>query len=315
MIEKKTMNIIFNIVKIFHSVVLLMVIFYSILFMVGIIYRTILSCRKSYKLKIEGDGDHFIFFCHGLGGSNKDFDNLKKNIDLKKHTLILLGAISGHKTLKYDIYGAVDELIKEIQGIDLRKMKKISVVGHSLGGLYAKGLIIKMFENKLIADDVKLMNFVTFSTPHYGACGRINHDLKWIPFIADVTYNLVKTHILKFCMDKIGWDLYRVPMWINNTHVVINKFKNRINYVSVHFDRSVPFWSASMNLRGKLDDKNIKEYRTKFGKSAWRTYTVPLSPYHPFNHVNIVGKNLNGIFTFHNDRIKKVIEHFNKWFI
>ena len=291
----------------------------------------ILSCAYFYHVgmagiivaspsHIEGTGDHYVIFCHGLGGSSDDFRNLKKGFNLEKHTLIFLGSVSGYKTLQYDINDAASMMFSEFidltkqspKSIRLSEMKTLSMIGHSLGGLYAKALIYKMKEFDVV-NDTALENFITIATPHNGVVGfsdyNMYHPLKSV-------YDRFKKQFLMNFMRGVGPDLVNVssiPVILSKD--IIDAFKNRINYVGVHFDASIPFWSGSMRLNETdLDFENIKEYETELHEKTWKTFTVPLTPYHPLNHANIIGKHLDGIFTFNKNRIRTILNHINKWF-
>ena len=263
--------------------------------------------------RTEGTGDHYVIFCHGVGGTSNDFVNLKKGFDLKRFTLIFQGFINDNRmvTSYHNIDQSIVELVNEIDRIiknggknKQSKKIKMSVIGHSFGGLYAKLLIHKINQIDVIDENVKLVNFINFATPHYGIIGSSQYDN-------------FKIWILPVILNEIGEYLITPPN--NSTNHVIERFENKINYVNAHLDPLIPFWSGSMKLNEtSLDYVNIKEYETNMSMIKWRTFTVPLLLHSFLNHGNIIGKYLDksrkhGDDNFNN--IEKILDHFNKWFV
>ncbi len=278
-------------------------------------YKFMLRKKKGVDLKVIGSGDHFIFFVHGFCGSSDDFHNLRKDIDKKKYTMVFPGSVSGFKGLNYGLMESSKKIYEEIKkGVDMNNMKKISFLGNSLGGLYSK-LLLKLMKEGGLLNGIKKETFITIATPHLGLTPTTLSKLN----LLEETWNGIKVIYLRlFVRGKIGKDIiFPSPVReLTESSKIISGFKNRINYSNARFDVLVPFWSSSMELDpSKLDYHGIKEHKTKLYEVEWRTFTVPITMLHPFNHGNIIGKYLDGRITFNNDKIRVSIKHVNKWFI
>jgi len=60
-------------------------------------------------------------------------------------------------------------------------LKRISFVGHSLGGMYARYVSARLFDEgtRKLCGTLELMNFVTLSSPHLGVRSTLNPVFEW----------------------------------------------------------------------------------------------------------------------------------------
>mmetsp|Transcript_51120 Transcript_51120/g.101234 ORF Transcript_51120/g.101234 Transcript_51120/m.101234 type:complete len:479 (-) Transcript_51120:28-1464(-) len=115
---------------------------------------------------------HLVVFVHGLGGSGRDFDIL---LELTRGALKvndvhlyccrcnehLLGTFDGIETGGSRVAKEIETIAKKL-GI-----QELSIVGHSLGGMYAR-YALKVLDASGLLEGLELVSFVTVATPHLG---------------------------------------------------------------------------------------------------------------------------------------------------
>eukprot|EP00743_Colponemidia_sp_Colp-15_P002591 GILK01002807.1.p1 GENE.GILK01002807.1~~GILK01002807.1.p1 ORF type:complete len:430 (-),score=56.31 GILK01002807.1:273-1562(-) len=117
--------------------------------------------------------DHLIVLVHGLMGGRGDWSNFVNEIvsSLKGHRFYIYTACCNEVLLgTYDgIDRGGERLFMEIDTVltMLPSLNKISIIGHSLGGLYARFCIGRMYVCGLFSRVVPY-NFITLATPHLG---------------------------------------------------------------------------------------------------------------------------------------------------
>ncbi|CAI5747049.1 unnamed protein product [Peronospora destructor] len=118
---------------------------------------------------------HLIILQHGLLGSHHDFARFIEifGAPFQSEELLYLHASESNASGFFQTYDGIDQggerLADEIQDLT-RKMpnlKKFSMVGHSLGGLYNR-YCIGVLLSRGFFDRIEPMNFVTLATPHLG---------------------------------------------------------------------------------------------------------------------------------------------------
>lgn len=173
-----------------------------------------------------------------------------------KDQLYILTATRNAGSFTYDgietggerVTAEIEETLEELQrqGQDI---KKISIIGYSLGGLvarYAAGLLF----SKGWFDKLQPVNFTTFASPHLGVrsplLGFHNH-----------IWNVVGARTLSmsgrqlFTIDRFrdtGRPLLSVMADPNSIFVrALSSFKNRSLYANIINDRSVVYYSAGIS--------------------------------------------------------------------
>lgn len=110
-----------------------------------------------------------IAFIHGLNSSHRSFGYLDKS--LHEHESILIDYTS-----QSNLQHSIDQVLKK-----LPKHERITLIGHSLGGLIATVIAAEEQE--------RVEALVTISTPHAGS--RAARVLRWLPgsfnVLADIT--------------------------------------------------------------------------------------------------------------------------------
>ncbi|KAG6611108.1 putative alpha/beta hydrolase [Phytophthora cinnamomi] len=117
---------------------------------------------------------HLVVLQHGLLGSKHDFARF---VDIFRAQFradeLYLHAGESNATSFFQTYDGVDQggerLADEVQQLAARmpKLQKLSMIGHSLGGLYNRYCIGLLLARGFF-DSVEPVNFVTLATPHLG---------------------------------------------------------------------------------------------------------------------------------------------------
>ncbi|AXH12396.1 hypothetical protein [Halarcobacter bivalviorum] len=207
------------------------------------IWHTILYI-KGFKIKLEKTIDnnnrHLVIFIHGLTGSKDTFKNendeyfseffsnkiksvadiayfvYPSSANIKKYISTLLAKIP--KVNKYFVKKYNEDLeviinhLSELVSLEIPNYEKISFIGHSMGGLIAKGVLINHLNH------LNKFNFyITLATPHRGGNfakigsffnNHITALKKDSPFLLkldtdyEVKINKINTHYYRAIFDK-----------------------------------------------------------------------------------------------------------------
>jgi triacylglycerol esterase/lipase EstA (alpha/beta hydrolase family) len=129
------------------------------------------SPSSPVRRRSEDSPIHVVVLIHGLDGYNTDLEYIASKLR-KRHpyTLQTFTPTCNHgKTYDGIMNGAKrirNELYQFLERIDA---KYLSIVGHSLGGLYGRCLAGLLFEDKVIPDKMKPLNYISLATPHLGS--------------------------------------------------------------------------------------------------------------------------------------------------
>ncbi|TYZ66602.1 hypothetical protein PybrP1_008122 [[Pythium] brassicae (nom. inval.)] len=117
---------------------------------------------------------HLLVLQHGLHGSEHDFANFVRLV--REHLAaegVYVHAAARNAATFFQTYDGIDQggerLADEIEALAARMphLRKLSLLGHSLGGLYARYCIGVLLARGFFAR-VEPMNFITMATPHLG---------------------------------------------------------------------------------------------------------------------------------------------------
>ncbi|KAI5798449.1 putative serine esterase-domain-containing protein [Pyronema domesticum] len=206
----------------------------------------------------RGKGDHLCVFVHGLWGNPGHLaymsDALQVTHDTSKLRILVVKKTAGWHT--YDgidtcgerVAWEIENEIKESENEGV-KIKKISVVGYSLGGLIAR-YSIGLLYSKGYFDEIEPMNFCTFATPHLGVRTPLQgvHNHFW-NVLGARTISVSGRQL--FTIDSFrdtGRPLLAVladPSTI--FYKGLSMFKNKTIYANIINDRSVPFYTSSIS--------------------------------------------------------------------
>lgn len=202
--------------------------------------------------------DHLAVLIHGLWGNPSHLEYLTKSLreaysEEKLHILVVKsnasnftydGIETGGERITHEIEAEIQKL--EDDGSTIRK---ISIIGYSLGGLLARYAIGLLYSSGLF-DRIEPVNFTTFATPHLGSrapkTGR-----------ASQLWNDIGARTLSasgrqlFLVDEFrdtGRPLLAVMADPNSVFVKgLSSFKHRVLYANVLNDRSVPYFTAAIS--------------------------------------------------------------------
>lgn len=118
---------------------------------------------------------HLVVLIHGLDGYDSDMHFIASKLTQRypDHSLHTLCPTCNHgKTYDGILAGStriLQQVVLEIGRIGPRKCKYISVIGHSLGGLYGRCLLGLMHDEGIVPLALKPMTFISLATPHLGS--------------------------------------------------------------------------------------------------------------------------------------------------
>lgn len=139
----------------------------------------------------------------------------------------------------------IEDTLEDLERIG-KKIKKLSVVGYSLGGLVARYVIGLLYSNDWFSK-LEPVNFTTFATPHLGVR---------TPYLGvhNQVWNLLGSRTLSVS----GQQLFTVDVFRNNKQPLLSlladpssifikalaAFKNRVLYANIINDRSAPYYTT-----------------------------------------------------------------------
>lgn len=148
----------------------------------------------------------------------------------------------------------IRDRVDELNSAKDTQVDGVIMVGYSLGGLmlrYAIGVLGKSG----FFDNIKPLLYVTFATPHLGV--RREPKSTFIQF-----YNYVTGHILSRTGEQLQLlDDYQDGLPILSVlsdpkrefHQYLARFKQRRTYANVANDRTVPYWTAAMEITNHFE--------------------------------------------------------------
>ncbi|EHK25646.1 uncharacterized protein TRIVIDRAFT_55025 [Trichoderma virens Gv29-8] len=234
--------------------------------------------------------DHLCVLVHGLWGNPNHMNNIAKTLRAQHSPddLYLLLAKRNSGSFTYDgieLGGerVCAEIIEEIKTIENNggKIRKLSVVGYSLGGLvsrYAVGLLYA----KGILDSVECVNFATFASPHLGVRTPLKgwHNHMW-NVLGARTLSMSGSQL--FTIDNFrdtGRPLLSVMADPQSIFMLgLQKFRRHTLYSNIVNDRSAVYYTTCIE---KTDPyKEIDRIKVNFLKKDGEG--VLLDAAHPFS--------------------------------
>ena len=201
---------------------------------------------------------HLCVLVHGLWGNPIHLNHLRETLQAHnpEGELHILVAQSNANNFTYDgievggerITNEIEQKIRELER-DAPKVKKISIVGYSLGGLVARYAIGLLYKSGIF-DDIEPVNFTTFATPHLGvrtpALGY--RAYMWNVMGAKTLSTSGQQMFLIDDFRETGRPL--LSLMADNNSIFMNGlriFKNKTLYANTTNDRSVPYYTAGIS--------------------------------------------------------------------
>ena len=228
-------------------------------------------------------------FSHMDSGANPNhLNHLRETLQASHPTdrLHILVAKSNTNNFTYDgievggerITNEIEQTIRELE-YDGSKIKKISMIGYSLGGLVSRYAIGLLYKNGLF-DEIEPVNFTTFATPHLGVR---TPKLGYRAYIWNVlgSRTLSTSGQQMFLIDDFrqsGRPLLSIMADENSIFVKgLQAFKNKSLYANTQNDRSVPYYTAGISRTDPFIDMEKVEVHYVPGQKD----PVVLDPSHP----------------------------------
>ncbi|CDO91770.1 unnamed protein product [Kluyveromyces dobzhanskii CBS 2104] len=225
---------------------------------------------------------HLVVLVHGLWGNRSHMNEISNYLLSLNNSCSGSGKSSGetivvhqtHLNEGYKTYDGIDvggiRVAKEIEsqigqwGSDC--VVKFSLIGYSLGGLicrYALGVLYQ--EQTFKKNDIELINFVTFCTPHVGALAPGNN-------VAVNLFNTIVPLVLgnsgkqMFLKDKYnGYPLLYVMSLPNSVfYKALKQFRYRSLYANIINDKRTAWWTSGISKNDPFNDVNERNGTGRF---------------------------------------------------
>ncbi|KAL8917883.1 MAG: hypothetical protein Q9208_007706 [Pyrenodesmia sp. 3 TL-2023] len=231
--------------------------------------------------------DHLCVLVHGLWGNPSHLSYLAKALREKhpEDKLNILVAKSNSGSYTYDgietggerVTQEIETLLQELEH-DGAPIKRLSIIGYSLGGLIAR-YAIGLLQSKGWFDKIQPLNFTTFATPHLGVRTPLRgyHSQLWNAFGSRTlstsgrqlftidTFRDTKRPILSVLADPASIFIRALSL-----------FKNRTLYANIINDRSAPYYTTAIATTDPFIDLDAVHIRYLEGYTP-----IILDPDHP----------------------------------
>eukprot|EP00003_Mantamonas_plastica_P029123 TRINITY_DN6857_c0_g1_i2.p1 TRINITY_DN6857_c0_g1~~TRINITY_DN6857_c0_g1_i2.p1 ORF type:complete len:177 (+),score=50.31 TRINITY_DN6857_c0_g1_i2:22-531(+) len=142
-----------------------------------------------------------FFFVHGLGGSEGDWENVMNDFTEKFQEEIKAGQLrlhgvqcNGGMMMTHDgveaggtrVAEEIEQIVKEELERDGQTQVEVSIVGHSLGGIYSRFALGHLDSHGFWDNErLGLGLFVTFASPHLGVRRPRDNSLRGWWYVAE----------------------------------------------------------------------------------------------------------------------------------
>ncbi|CAJ2502740.1 Uu.00g101340.m01.CDS01 [Anthostomella pinea] len=201
--------------------------------------------------------DHLCVVVHGLWGNPNHMRSVAKALRAahSEDELYLLVAKRNSGSFTYDGIERGGERVcleieEELEKIKSKggKIKKLSMVGYSLGGLVARYAVGLLSANGVL-DQVEPVNFTTFASPHLGVRvpSRGWHNTVWNGLGARTLSMSGRQLFITDNFRDTGRPLLAILADPDSIFITgLKKFKRKILYANVVNDRSVAYYTAAI---------------------------------------------------------------------
>jgi len=210
---------------------------------------------------------HLVVLVHGLNGGSNDLNAIKAHLTEITSEIVVHSAECNHGSFKTldGIDSGGERLAKEIEEFASKhpSIQEFSIIGHSLGGLYARYCIGLLYKQNFF-EKVKPLNFISLATPHMGSRrspkGIFNPIVSWITKSAFSRTG--KQLMLEDGDDESsGPLLVRMSRRENCWLQALQSFEKRITYSNVYNDFNVPYCTSAIVPRNPYTKTKISYHK------------------------------------------------------
>ncbi|OBT94036.1 hypothetical protein VE01_07128 [Pseudogymnoascus verrucosus] len=202
--------------------------------------------------------DHLCVLVHGLWGNPNHLKNVAKVLREKysEDELHILVSKRNSGSFTYDgielggqrVCQEIEEELKRLSESG-QTVKKLSMVGYSLGGLVAR-YTVGLLESRGLFDNIEAINFTTIATPHLGVRSPNRAVISQI-------FNVLGPQMLSmsgtqlFMVDNFretGRPILEVMADPNSIFITgLRRFKRHSLYANITNDRTAPFYTTGIS--------------------------------------------------------------------
>jgi pimeloyl-ACP methyl ester carboxylesterase len=217
-----------------------------------------------------GQHKHLVILVHGFLGSAADFANFRRVLEVDsphaRELLVLvpnpngtlLGTTDGVRAGALRVFDEVMAVVRAQRA----SLGRISVLGHSLGGLYARYLV-HLLDTAGVLDELEPCAFATMATPHLGVrkpqtnpVNVIWHRLvlPWLQTTRELGL-LDRTNVH-------GRDTPLLHEMATSEEFLapLRKFRRRVLYANVKNDFQVPYATAALRHKSPYSERRAHEH-------------------------------------------------------
>lgn len=223
---------------------------------------------------------HLVVFVHGYVGAASDFDNMVSGFAQSSAALAPEGSnvVALKIATNLDTHDGVERgsvrVFKEIQKFVKDQgaggeITDFSIVGHSLGGLYAR-FVIRLLDECGFFTTIQPRCFVTLATPHLSIRrspkSTLSMGWQW------VAQSLGQT-TRELCLE----DRHNLLLGMTEQHYLraLGRFDKRVLYANVLNDQMVHYSTASISLRSPYSNAQYRQASPDFPSlTAWSLANV-----------------------------------------
>jgi len=248
--------------SLFHAVVV-------VLSLLGILSRFSYSLAiASANVPYQQQNEHLVVLVHGLMGTSRDLEYLSQLLQSKGCVVLSSQANEQTNSLKGIEKGA-SRLVEEILAVQAKnkQLKKLSFVGNSLGGLYARYASMLLYDKALgtMGDGLEPHKFMTIATPHLGVRNHIFVEEMLGVKLHDALKLIVSKTMFSTGKDLFGHDnedvsktlIYRLATQ-ESFLAPLRLFASRRLYANLRNDFVVPLGTAAF-----LDEQSVRDLRSR----------------------------------------------------
>lgn len=226
------------------------------------------STTSKDKSNFQHAPDHLLVLVHGIMASPSDWTYADAELtrELGSNFLVYVSSSNSYTKTFSGIDGAGNRLADEILSVVRRtnSLKRISILAHSLGGLFARYAIGVLYSSDTgTIAGLDPINFITLATPHLGVRGKNQLPFLFgVPFLEKLALPLAPIVIGRTGRQLFLTDgkaskpplLLRMASDYDETKFIssLAAFKSRILYANVSYDHMVGWRTSSIRRETEL---------------------------------------------------------------